>query len=49
MAFPTNPNLAHLLVGVSVRLLLLTNISPKSTILKVGMVLCFAEAGLANC
>ena len=49
MAFLTNPNLAHLLVGVSVRLLLLTNINPKSTMLKVGMVLCFVAAGLVNC
>ena len=45
MAFLTNPNLAHLLVVASVMLLLLTNINPKSTMLKVGMVLCFVAAG----
>ncbi len=45
MVFLTNPNLAHLLVVVGVMLLLLTNINPKSTMLKVGMVLCLVAAG----
>ena len=45
MAFPTNPNLAYLLVVAGVMLLLLTNINPKSTILKVGMLLCFVAVG----
>jgi len=49
MAFLSNPNLAHLLVGVGVRRLLLSNINPKSTMPKVGMVLCFVAAGLVNC
>jgi membrane-bound serine protease (ClpP class) len=46
MAFLINPNLAHLLVVVGVMLLLLTNINPKSTMLKVGMVLCLVAAGV---
>jgi membrane-bound serine protease (ClpP class) len=46
MAFLTNPNLAYLLVMVSVTLLFLINIDPKSTKLKVGMVLCLAAAGI---
>ena len=46
MAFLTNPNLAYLFVVVGVMLLLLTNINPKSTIPKVGMVLCFIAAGV---
>ena len=46
MAFLTNPNLAHLLVVLSIVLLLLTNIYPKSTRLKVGMALCLLAAGL---
>jgi len=45
MAFLTNPNLAHLLVVTSVMLLLLTNINPKSTMLKVGMMLGLIAAG----
>jgi membrane-bound serine protease (ClpP class) len=45
MAFLTNPNLAHLLVVVGVMLLMLTNIHPKSTRLKVGMALCLTAAG----
>ncbi|HEU0293075.1 MAG TPA: NfeD family protein [Anaerolineales bacterium] len=44
MAFLINPNLAHLLVVVGVTLLLLTNINSKSTLLKVGMVLCLVAA-----
>jgi membrane-bound serine protease (ClpP class) len=46
MAFLTNPNLAYLLVIVSGMLLFLTNLHPKSTKLKVGMVLCVAAAGI---
>jgi len=46
MAFLTNPNLAHLFVVAGVTLLLLTNINPKSTLLKVGMVLCLIAAGI---
>ena len=46
MAFLTNPNLAHLLVVVSITLLLLTNLHPRSTRLKVGMLLCIAAAGM---
>jgi len=44
MAFLINPNLAHLLVVVGVMLLLFTTINPKSTMLKVGMLVCFAAA-----
>lgn len=44
MASLINPNLAHLLVVVGVTLLLLTNFNPKSTRLKVGMVLCLVAA-----
>jgi membrane-bound serine protease (ClpP class) len=46
MAFLTNPNLAHLLVVVGIMLLLLTNINPKSTRRKAGMLLCLAAAAL---
>ena len=46
MAFLTNPNLAHLLVVVGIMQLLLTNINPKSRMLKVGMVVCFVAAGV---
>ena len=46
MAFLTNPNLAQLLVVIGVTLLLLTNIHPKSRMLKVGMLLCLAAAGV---
>lgn len=46
MAFLTNPNLAHLFVVVGVMLLLLTNINPKSTRLKIGMGLCLLAAGV---
>jgi membrane-bound serine protease (ClpP class) len=46
MAFLINPNLAHLFVVVGVTLLLLTNIHPKSSMLKAGMVLCLVAAGL---
>jgi membrane-bound serine protease (ClpP class) len=46
MAFLTNPNLAHLLVVLGIILLMLTNIYPKSTRLKVGMALCLLAAGL---
>lgn len=46
MAFLTNPNLAHLFVVVGVMLVMLTNIHPRSTKLKVGMVLCLVAAGV---
>src|ERR671922_2579699 len=46
MAFLANPNLAHLLVVVGVTLLLLANIHPKSRMLRVGMLLCLAAAGV---
>ena len=46
MAFLTDPNLAYLLVIVSVLLLFLTSIHPKSTKLKIGMVLSLAAAGI---
>jgi membrane-bound serine protease (ClpP class) len=46
MAFLANPNLAHLLVVLGVMFLLLTNINPNSTKLKVGMVLCLVAAGV---
>jgi membrane-bound serine protease (ClpP class) len=46
MAFLINPNLAHLLVVTGVMLLLLTNLNPKSTMLKIGMVLCLVAAGV---
>jgi len=46
MAFLTNPNLAHLFVLVGVILLLLTNINPKSSRLKVGMALCLVAAAV---
>lgn len=46
MAFLTNPNLAHLLVVVGVTLLLLGNIHPKSRMLRVGLLLCLAAAGV---
>ena len=45
MAFLTHPNFAHLFVVAGVILLLLSDINPKSTTLKVGMLLCFAVAG----
>jgi membrane-bound serine protease (ClpP class) len=45
MACLTNPNLAHLLVVVGVMLLLFSNLNPKSTMLKVGMILCLIAAG----
>lgn len=46
MSFLINPNLAHFLVVVGVTLLLLSNINPKSTMLKVGMGLCLAASGV---
>lgn len=46
MAFLINPNFAHLIMLVGIMLLLLTNINPKSTRLRVGMMLCFAGAGV---
>lgn len=42
----TNPNLAHLFVIVGVTLLLLSYINPKSTKLKVVMVLCLIAGGI---
>ena len=45
MAFLANPNLAHLFVIVGFTLLMLTNLRPKSTGLKVGMILCLIAAG----
>jgi membrane-bound serine protease (ClpP class) len=41
-----NPNLAYMLVVASVILLMLTNINPKSTSLRVGVVLCFVATGI---
>lgn len=46
MLFLTNPNLAHLFIIVGVMLLLVSYINPKSTRLKVVMLLCFAAAGI---
>ena len=46
MAFLINPNLVHFVVIVHVTLLLLAHIHPKSTMLKVGMLLCLAAAGV---
>ena len=46
MLFLTNPNLAHLFVIVGGMLLLLSYINPKSTRLKVVMLLCLAAAGI---
>jgi len=46
MTFLINPNLAQLLVVVGVMLLMLTNIHPRSTMLKVGMVVCLMTAGV---
>jgi membrane-bound ClpP family serine protease len=46
MAFLTNPNLAQLLIVVGVTLLLLTSIHPKSRMLRFGMLLCLAAAGV---
>jgi membrane-bound serine protease (ClpP class) len=46
MAFLTSPNLAHLLVVVGVMLLMLTNINPKSIMLRVGMAICLVAAGV---
>jgi membrane-bound serine protease (ClpP class) len=46
MTFLTNPNLAHLFVIVGVMLLMLSYINPKSTKLKVVMVLCLIAGGI---
>jgi membrane-bound serine protease (ClpP class) len=46
LAFLTNPNLAYFLVIVGVMLLFLTNVHPKSTRLKLGMVICLIAAGM---
>ena len=46
MTFLTNPNLAHLFAIIGVMLLLLSYISPKSTRLKVVMVLCLIAGGM---
>ncbi|HLA08330.1 MAG TPA: NfeD family protein [Anaerolineales bacterium] len=45
MEFLINPNVAYLLIVTAVMLLLLTFNEPKSTLPKVGMVLCFVAAG----
>ena len=45
MAFLINLNFAHVVVAVGVMLLLMTNIHPKSRMLKAGMVICLVAAG----
>lgn len=45
MAFLINPNFTHVVIVVSVMLLLMTNIHPKSRMLKAGMVICLVAAG----
>ena len=46
MAFLINPSFAQVLVITGITLLMLTNIYPKSTALKVGMVFCLIAAGV---
>ncbi len=44
MAFLINPNFTHVVIVVGVMLLLMTNIHPKSRMLKAGMVICLVAA-----
>ncbi len=45
MAFLINPAIAFMLIVLAVMLLMMTAVAPKSTRLKVGMVVCLAAAG----